>query len=41
MKTAVEYFHNGSVKPKWAGKMELITVIGGHKFYRSIQKESI
>jgi spore germination cell wall hydrolase CwlJ-like protein len=30
----VEYFHNGSVKPKWARKMELVAQINGHKFYK-------
>jgi hypothetical protein len=30
----VEYFHNGSVKPKWARKMEFVAQINGHKFYK-------
>jgi N-acetylmuramoyl-L-alanine amidase len=36
----VEYFHNGSVKPKWARKMELVMIVDGHRFYK-LNKDSV
>jgi len=35
---SAEFFHNKSVKPKWAQDMVLVKTINGTKFYKSREK---